>query len=324
MMPAFTRGTRQPILAFEVGWKGVPQILMSTLWQFMNRRVVVGVVAVLALAGAGLVASHNTPAPTQRERSLAVSQPWRQYHVVTLIENGVAVGVVTKAHTVVGVLRSAGVQISPNDYISPSVASNVMSGETIQVATITKHITTLNVALPYSVQTKTNPNLAPGISEVVQPGRQGLAVETESVVEAGSRVLATTIVSKTVVKHPVTEVLSVAAPSGTTVSFGGPYVKKIYVEETAYWANPAWSTGYTYTGVKAAIGSIAVDPTVIPLGTRLYVPGYGYGVADDTGGAIKDYHIDLFFPTKSEVDAWGTRFGWIYILPAVNASATTN
>lgn len=297
---------------------------MSNLWQRIPRQASVGVLAVLALVGAGLAASHGAQASTQRERSLSVSQPWRHYHIVTLIENGVAVGVVTRARTVSGVLKSAGVEISANEYITPSVASNVMSGETIQVAAITKHVTTTNVALPYSVQTKTNPNLAPGISEVLQPGRQGLAVETESIVEAGAKVLATTVVSKTVVKPPVTEILAVAEPGGTTASYGGPYVKKLYVEETAYWANPAWSTGYTYTGVKAAIGSIAVDPTVIPLGTRIYVPGYGYGVADDIGGAIKHYHIDLFFPTRAEVDAWGTRFGWIYILPAVSASASTN
>ncbi len=66
-------------------------------------------------------------------------------------------------------------------------------------------------------------------------------------------------------------------------------------------------TGRTATGVGVAYGIVAVDPSVIPLGTRMTVPGYGAGVAADTGGAIKGARIDLWFPTRAEALAWGTR-----------------
>jgi 3D (Asp-Asp-Asp) domain-containing protein len=66
-------------------------------------------------------------------------------------------------------------------------------------------------------------------------------------------------------------------------------------------------TGTTATGVSVAYGIVAVDPSVIPLGTRMTVPGYGEGVAADTGGAIKGARIDLWFPTRAEALAWGTR-----------------
>lgn len=60
--------------------------------------------------------------------------------------------------------------------------------------------------------------------------------------------------------------------------------------------------------------SIAVDPSVIPLGTRVYVEGYGYAIAHDTGGAIKGNIIDLYFNSDSEVNNWGSRYVTVHIL----------
>ena len=80
------------------------------------------------------------------------------------------------------------------------------------------------------------------------------------------------------------------------------------------------ATAYTHTGNRTATGInpyrgvIAVDPKVIPLGTELYVEGYGYGEALDTGGAVKGNRIDLFFETKSEALNWGRRDVQVYIL----------
>jgi 3D (Asp-Asp-Asp) domain-containing protein/peptidoglycan hydrolase CwlO-like protein len=72
------------------------------------------------------------------------------------------------------------------------------------------------------------------------------------------------------------------------------------------------STGYclrgtTATGIPVAWGVVAVDPAVIPLGTRMYVPGYGEGVAADTGSAVQGRTIDLWFPSCAEALAWGRR-----------------
>ena len=62
------------------------------------------------------------------------------------------------------------------------------------------------------------------------------------------------------------------------------------------------------------VGTIAVDPDVIPLGTRVYVSGYGFAVAEDTGGAINNYIIDLYMDTYEECIQWGRRQTTIYIL----------
>ncbi|MEZ5098500.1 MAG: 3D domain-containing protein [Thermoleophilia bacterium] len=65
--------------------------------------------------------------------------------------------------------------------------------------------------------------------------------------------------------------------------------------------------GTTATGVQTRHGIIATDPSVIPLGSRIYVPGYGEGVAADTGGAIHGNIIDIWVPTVEEALQWGRR-----------------
>jgi 3D (Asp-Asp-Asp) domain-containing protein len=65
--------------------------------------------------------------------------------------------------------------------------------------------------------------------------------------------------------------------------------------------------GVTATGLPVGFGVVAVDPSVIPLGTRMTIPGYGEGVAADTGGAVQGASIDLWFPTEAQALAWGRR-----------------
>ena len=72
------------------------------------------------------------------------------------------------------------------------------------------------------------------------------------------------------------------------------------------------STGYTIrgrtsTGIPTGPGVVAVDPSVIPLGTRLTIPGYGVGIAADTGGGVQGNAIDVWFPTKAQALQWGRR-----------------
>jgi 3D (Asp-Asp-Asp) domain-containing protein len=75
-----------------------------------------------------------------------------------------------------------------------------------------------------------------------------------------------------------------------------------------------YANGYTYTGVKAEYGVVAVDPKVIPLGTRLYIEGYGYAIAADIGSGIKGNRIDLCFPTWKQADKYGLKKVRVHIL----------
>lgn len=89
---------------------------------------------------------------------------------------------------------------------------------------------------------------------------------------------------------------------------GFQYKKKILVKAYAYSGG-----GRTATGTKARVGAIAVDPKVIPLGTKVYVKGYGYARAEDTGGNIKGNTIDLYMNSTSSCLKWGVRYVPVYI-----------
>jgi 3D (Asp-Asp-Asp) domain-containing protein len=81
-----------------------------------------------------------------------------------------------------------------------------------------------------------------------------------------------------------------------------PHGKRMIVSSTGYCLR-----GTTATGVPVAWGVVAVDPAVISLGTRMFVPGYGEGVAADTGSAVRGAMIDLWFPSCAKALAWGRR-----------------
>lgn len=90
--------------------------------------------------------------------------------------------------------------------------------------------------------------------------------------------------------------------------------RPIRLEATAYTRYDAGCTDYTYRGNYLQHGLVAVDPTVIPLGTRMFVPGYGFAVADDIGGAIKGHKVDLSMDTLAEAFAFGRRLITAYII----------
>jgi len=87
--------------------------------------------------------------------------------------------------------------------------------------------------------------------------------------------------------------------------------KSMTVEATAYTANCAGCSGTTATGVDLKANPnqkvIAVDPSVIPLGSKVYVEGYGEAVAADTGGAIKGNRIDVFVPSEGDAQQFGRK-----------------
>jgi len=100
----------------------------------------------------------------------------------------------------------------------------------------------------------------------------------------------------TVIEAPGTDILEyrqIEAPEPEVMIF----------EATAY----CYTGNRTATGTWPSRGTIAVDPEVIPLGTRLHIEGYGEGIAEDTGGAIKGEIIDLYMEDRNEALSWGRR-----------------
>lgn len=92
------------------------------------------------------------------------------------------------------------------------------------------------------------------------------------------------------------------------------YIRVILMMSTAYSTEDPGSSLYTARGHRLRRGYVAVDPKVIPLGTNLYVEGYGYAVADDTGGLIKGNRIDLAVDSYAEAIAYGVKDVQVYVL----------
>ncbi len=81
---------------------------------------------------------------------------------------------------------------------------------------------------------------------------------------------------------------------------------------------PEWRDGYTSEMLRADRGSVAVDPAVIPMGSVLWIEGYGYSVAMDRGSAIRGDRVDLFFNSRDEAIHWGVRKVLVCILGVIN------
>ena len=132
--------------------------------------------------------------------------------------------------------------------------------------------------------------------------QQGLNAARISSIEAQARraETRTLAISSTVapVATAVVDTAAPAAPAEPIATSGGT----ITVSTTGYTLK-----GRTATGVRTTFGVVAVDPSVIPLGTRLMIPGYGEAIAADTGGAIQGNVIDLWFPSTAEALRWGRR-----------------
>ena len=96
------------------------------------------------------------------------------------------------------------------------------------------------------------------------------------------------------------------------VSRGGG--RSVYVSATAYSAYDPGNGSHTATGTLVRRGVIAVDPSVIPLGTHVFIPGYGEAVAEDIGYAINGYRIDVAFDTHAEALSFGRQDLEIFIM----------
>lgn len=92
------------------------------------------------------------------------------------------------------------------------------------------------------------------------------------------------------------------------------YNRTLTMTATAYTAYDDGNGNYTYRGNFLRKGLVAVDPTIIPLGTRLYIEGYGYAIADDIGGAIKGNKIDLAYENRQDALQFGRQKVTVYVI----------
>lgn len=286
---------------------------------FSLRMTVTGV-----LADAGVVLHPRDvvdPAPAERVRGGAVIQV-RRAVPVSISVDGQALETMTAQLTPEAIVLEAGVELGPDDRIEPVAGfgpGKPEPGCTLRVVRVRKDYETRLWRIPCRVYRREDDSLPLGITRVLEKGRDGVEEVVLCTTYEDDKQVSRKITERRAVKEPIAETVLVGT-SGQ-VSRGGEIIsfrKAMVMTATAYYWGPEctgkWADGYTYTGLKATKGVIAVDPKVIPLGTRVYVDGYGFAIAGDVGSAIKGNKIDLCYDTYAEALQWGIRKVNLYIL----------
>lgn len=243
----------------------------------------------------------------------------KQKYDVTIVADGKTVTWHTGDTQVSNILAEAGIELGDDDLVSPSLDTKITEPTEIKVTRVTKEQKTQTQSIAYTTETRETSDLYKGESRVAQEGVNGVQENTLEYTYHDGVQVSCAKVAEEVITQPVKKIVekgtkqqAVATSSGGSLN----YSRVITVEATAYSGG-----GLTASGTSARVGAIAVDPRVIPLGSRLYITSadgsswiYGYAVAEDTGGAIKGNRIDLYFNSEAQCNSFGRQSAKVYVL----------
>ena len=229
----------------------------------------------------------------------------------------------TAATRVGDVLAAQHLALGPHDTVAPSAQSDIVGGLVIRLTRATSWLERIRTAIAPPVHRKYDVALTSGKSRVLDPGAPGAKETTVEVVQSKRSVaprrffLATRILRFPRAKVIAEGVGDYSALAGLarrgiagTVRLADAALKMV---ATAYTAACNGCSGLTASGRPAGHGIVAVDPSYIPLGTHLYIPGYGRATAGDTGGAIRGNRIDLGFDSHRDAMSFGRRPIVVYV-----------
>lgn len=241
---------------------------------------------------------------------------------VTFVSGQTHQEIVSNAADVGALLEERGVHLGTYDTVSPSLADPIVAGETIRITRIAKWISAQKIHIAPKTINEIDFALAPGKTKIVSAGSAGVRLAIISFVSTDGKVQKRVLASH-LLRKPKNRILAVGV--GTYAAFAEfaqrGLQKTAYIAAdaldmvaTAYTAACSGCSGYTATGYRAGRGIVAVDPRIIPLGTKLFIPGYGFAIAGDTGGAIVGHRIDLGFNSESDAIQFGRRPIKVYTL----------
>ncbi len=232
----------------------------------------------------------------------------------------------TRSRTVGDLLQEAGVALAPLDRVSPALSAPVTSGLVARVTRVNEQMVVETEPVPFVTEVRADPVLEIDQVRQTHPGRAGV-IEREVLLRYENGQLASRqVLRQAQTRSPEPKVWSygtnivvrqLATPQGPV-----SYWRKLRVWATSYTpAEGAWPAGHpsygrTRIGLMAGRGVVAIDPSVIPFYTKLYVPGYGEGLAGDTGGGVRGNHVDLGF-NDGDTGLWSSRWVDAYWLTPV-------
>ncbi|MEQ8196645.1 MAG: ubiquitin-like domain-containing protein [Clostridiaceae bacterium] len=241
---------------------------------------------------------------------------------LTVKVDGKEVSVLSSDRNVGEMLKSEEISVGSDDKISPEATSELTEGMEVKITRITSKTLTKSVSIDYSTDIKPDSELLDIFKKKIQSGIKGEKQITYKVLYEDGKEISREVAGEKIVKEPVNEVIIQGTQKSVALSRGGEpisFSKKLSCRTTAYWAVNGVGSTYTCSGKLAVRNSqgystVAVDTSVIPLGTKMYIPGYGFAIAADTGSAIIGNTIDVYFNTKAEALNWAVKNLSVYIL----------
>jgi len=237
------------------------------------------------------VPAQNSPAPPKSipQVTLRVGGGERQ---ITLYEGTVQI-----------LLQREGVTWNSHDIITPPLGTPLTDGMLVKVERVTFEIVEEKITVPPPVIIRWDRRMT-SKPVVIRAGKPGVATQKRCIWRKDGVISVQWTQSRKVIVQPT----PVIVRRGAVPSRGGRVLRMV---ATAYDPGPGscgrYASGHTAIGLHATKGVIAVDPRIIPLGSRVFVEGYGPAIAGDVGSAIKGNKIDVCFPTRREALQWGRR-----------------
>lgn len=237
--------------------------------------------------------------------------------------------------TVANFLKQQDIKLGEYDRVENDLNATVSPNDQITIVRVEKVTDVVEEEIGYPVETKKDSSLLKGEEKVISRGQKGKVTRTYEITRENGKVIARDIKEEKVVQEPKAKVVAVGTKVVTAqVSRGSNTTtkkttarttastnkstqatnasgKEFYVTATAYTPYCNGCSGISAAGIDLRsnpnLKVIAVDPNVIPLGSKVWVEGYGYAIAGDTGGAIKGNKIDILVQTKEEAYKWGRK-----------------
>ena len=276
--------------------------------------------------------------------------------VVDIIWGEQTVTVSTYGETVAKLLSRCGIALTSQDEISVDLDEHTYDGMKVVINTTLTLEETYTVTSPFEVYYTHDASLGQGEQKILVSGVEGQIQVLDTVTYVNGRETDRQNVSYSVIAEPVAQVIAVGSvegipqeqllqyrteeeirgvasyltgngqlyiTDGLIITANGEiltYSGSMQVKATAYTHTDAGCDMITATGTTVRLGTVAVDPSVIPYGTRMFIITndgtyvYGIAVAEDCGGAIKDNKVDLYFPTTAECYQFGIRQATVYFL----------
>ena len=293
----------------------------------------------LALTEAGVVADPDEYYTTQSDEGV-YDITVRRTDAVTVTYRGETKQILIQDDTVEALLKREGIPTGDGYEISQALDALPVDGMQITVDSYVVNEETYTVETPFTVSTVEDPYMPEGDERIITEGITGQTLYTATVEYRNAQEIKRTVTNKELLRASRNQVVAVGTgeevgkkaekpligedvivlPTGEVLT----YYKKDTYKATAYTKYDEGCNDTTACMTKVKWGVVAVDPDLIPYGTRMYIVTksgnfiYGIGTAEDCGGAIQGKRLDLYMPTLREAFSFGRKDVTVYFLGDAN------